>query len=471
MEQELKTVNYKWLTEPTGDPFADAGGYALKEFAERFPDDSVFELIKKATDIYVNRWSAGINAFFLNSKITQPAFKTKQKIDETEKYFREVIEDRCSVGEGTCRMTGQKTTLFVAGRDNSILSGSSTFVNFHHGFEGGLLVSKEILIRFHFIPLACVLVQGRIALIHSNDSQLSEFFARENCRENLRAIGMNSSEGTLKSVYRSPATAVFRFIEKALNESQMKNGLTNYSLTLYHFTNFGASPEVKIYLVPAMLFAFYSFTQRGEAKGDWNRFVAHYYKNMEYKGAKYNDVTDRIDFEKKGETGSVEKIEFQNWTNVIYENLLNNKSILSYIRNWSETNRFSLKIIELYQINIRKMKKEAYQKIMELADFVVEHVDKEKVGKYIQQIKNAKTSSALSRFILTRIVPQNLELGNPPILTVEEYCEYLFPEAVYWRDMRDVFLIAIYQKLHEKEIRLKADEEVDDDMEEEYINE
>lgn len=469
MKQQLKTVNYKWLTEPTGDPFADAGGYALKEFAERHPGKDILELIEGVTRIYVERWGGGLNAFFLNSKITQPAFKPKQKIAETEKYFREMIDEKHSTGEGYCRISGQKTKLFTAGRDNSILSGSGTFINFHHAFESGLSVSKEMLIRFHFIPLGSVLVQGRIAVIHSNDNLLSEFFARENCRANLHAIAVNASEGMLKSNYRAPATAVFRFIEKAWSDSGRQHCLRNYFLTLYHFTNFGASPEVKIYTVPTMLYEFYSFSQRGEVREDWNRFIAHYYKSAEYKGAKYNDATHTVDFEKKGVIKNIEPVEFQNWLNIVYERLLKNESILPYIRNWSETNRFNLKIVELYLINIRKMKKEAYQKIMELADFIVEYVDKEKIGKAIQQIKNAKSSSALSRFIVNGIVAKNYKLDNPIIINVEEYCEYLFPEAVFWRDVRDVFLIAIYQKLHEKKISVPVDTE-DDDNEDDNIN-
>lgn len=469
MKQQLKTVDYKWLTEPTGDPFADAGGYALKEFSERFPEKDILELIEEVTRIYVDCWGGGLNAFFLNSKITQPAYKPKQKIEETRKYFREMVDEKNAMDEGYCRISGRKAKLFTAGRDNSILSGSGTFINFHHAFESGLSVSKEMLIRFHFVPLASVLVQGRIAVIHSNENFLTEFFARENCRANLRAVAMNASESMLKSDYRAPATAVFRFIEKVWNDSAGKSCTGSYFLTLYHFTNFGASPEVKIHTVPALLFAFYSFTQRGEVKGDWNRFIAHYYKSAEYKGAKYNDATQTVDFEKKGVVKNIEPAEFQHWLNVIYERLLNNESILPNIRSWSETNRFHLKIVELYLINIRKMKKEAYQKIMQLADFVVENVEKEKIGKCIQQIKNAKSSSGLSRFIVNKIVQENYRLDNPMVITVEEYCEYLFPEEVFWRDVRDVFLIAIYQKLHEKKISVPVPVE-EDENDEEYIN-
>lgn len=77
----------------------------------------------------------------------------------------------------------------------------------------------------------------------------------------------------------------------------MKLGII--SLLLYHFTNFSTSPDVKIYTLPATLFRFYTLTQRGEYKEDWNRFVEAYYRNSEYKGAKYNESTRNFDFEKK----------------------------------------------------------------------------------------------------------------------------------------------------------------------------
>ncbi len=32
MKQTYKTIDYEWLTRPTGDPFADAGGFAIDFF-------------------------------------------------------------------------------------------------------------------------------------------------------------------------------------------------------------------------------------------------------------------------------------------------------------------------------------------------------------------------------------------------------------------------------------------------------
>ena len=116
-----------------------------------------------ATHIYVDCWDEKINTFFLNSKITGPAFNTaEKKKKETQNYFMNLLNDTAPHIEGYCRITGHKTNLFPAGRDNSRLSGSSTFVNFHHSFDAGLMLSKEMLIRCHFIPLACEQMQGKI---------------------------------------------------------------------------------------------------------------------------------------------------------------------------------------------------------------------------------------------------------------------------------------------------------------------
>ncbi|KAA6320228.1 hypothetical protein EZS27_029976, partial [termite gut metagenome] len=181
---------------------------------------------------------------------------------------------------------------------------------FHHTFEDGIMVSKEALIRFHFLPFGCMYLQGKIALIHSYNEFYTEYFARTNCKSNLTAIGQNISTGILQSECKSPGTALFRFIDTATMDYKRKGGTKKKgSLTLYHFSNFGASPEVTVYSVPNQLFRFYHFTQGPEVKADWNSFIAGYYVNSEYKSAKYNEETNHIDFEKKGVVATIPESE------------------------------------------------------------------------------------------------------------------------------------------------------------------
>ena len=82
-------------------------------------------------------------------------------------------------------------------------------------------------------------------------------------------------------------------------------------------------------------------------------------------------------------------------------------------------------------------------------------------------ILNGIKSSSLLRKFLLKIVEQNFQNGNSePIITVQDYTEYLFPEDNFWKEIRDVLLIAIYQRLHENAVKVEGmeiDNEFEDD--------
>ncbi len=137
MKRNIKSIDYEWLTKPTGDPFADVGGFVIK-YLWSIPTCEgmdIDELIEFVTKIYVNNWDGKLNTFFLNSKITQPAFKGDRKTEETLKYFNSLLNESQDCEVGYCRISGKQGKLYTAGRDNSIMSGSGTFINFHHSFD------------------------------------------------------------------------------------------------------------------------------------------------------------------------------------------------------------------------------------------------------------------------------------------------------------------------------------------------
>ena len=87
MKETTATIDYDWLTHPTGDPFADVGGYVIKYLRNKHHEKDILDLIEYMANIYINKWEGKINPFFLNSAITQPAFKGDVKLKETLKYF------------------------------------------------------------------------------------------------------------------------------------------------------------------------------------------------------------------------------------------------------------------------------------------------------------------------------------------------------------------------------------------------
>lgn len=258
----MEQSEIKRLTFQTGDPFADTGGLVIKYLWTLPPlkDKGIEQLIEYVANIYVNKWDGKLHAFFLNSRITQPAFKGQRKIDEALKYYKGLIDETEVFQEGYCRISGRKTKLFPAGRDNHILSGSGTFINFHHNFETGLFLSKEVLIRMFFVPLGLVQLSDKVAMLSSNYEKVTTFFVERNCRENLNAISSGTAEGVLKSKFNNPANALFNFADSYLNthlitllakDEEELFSEADVSLTLYHFTNFGASPEVIIHILIA----------------------------------------------------------------------------------------------------------------------------------------------------------------------------------------------------------------------------
>lgn len=450
-----KNIDRAYLLSTTGDPFTDTGGLVIKYLwnLPHLKDKGIEYLIEYVATIYVNKWDGKLHAFFLNSRITQPAFKGQRKIDEAVKYYKGLINETEVFQEGYCRISGRKTKLFPAGRDNHILSGSGTFINFHHNFETGLYLSKEVLIRIFFVPLGLVQLSDKVAMLSSNHEKVTAFFVERNCRENLNSISSGTAEGVLKSEFNNPTNALFNFADSYLSthlialldkEEEVLFNQADVSLTLYHFTNFGASPEVIIYILEAKVFKFYAFCNRVMVVKEWNKFLRYNYRNSKYKGATFNEEAGV--WNSKNEIVPYET--YKIWQNNVLKNLLNGKSILSNILRWNIEHPFPFVIVEKYQTIIKNMEKRTIDKIRQIADFIVLNRDADSITKSIKRLNGEKSAHGLRQFIVKLNGENYQQNGVAPLVTVQDYADYLFPDGGNWREVRDVLLISIYEKLH-----------------------
>lgn len=462
MKRKLKNIDYEILIKQTGDPFADIGGYTIQYLLDKYyPDKDIDELIKIVTSIYVNDWDANLNTFFLNSKITQPSFKGNRKYTETINYFARLFNNEEPCTQGFCRISGRETLLYDAGRDIVMLAGSGKFANFHHNFESGLKLSKEMIIRMHFIPIGSILLSGKIAILNSSNPTLTQLFVRQNIDVNLSNISSGVKEGIAKSEFKNPENALFEFVDKVIadvnNETKL---IREASLTLYHLTNFGAKPDVEVYKLPSLVFMFYIFCNKNYLKNDWRNFVNSYYYNSKFKNARYNIAKQEIEDIKKENITSIKIDEYKIWTNTIYKKLLNNRSITYEFRKWvQEGNQLHLDIIRVYQQNIRNMKKETIDKILEIANYIIEDKSEDNIMKSITKLNGIKKSYELRRFLL-KLVNDNYADGNEnPIISVKDYTDYLFSDSGNSSEIRDVLIIAIYQKMHELNMKIVIENE------------
>jgi CRISPR-associated protein Cst1 len=452
MIQEKIGVNKEWLTRTTGDPFVDVGGFVIQQLWEQNPDKTILQLIEDTAKIYVNHWSGKIHPYFLNSTITQSNFKGNQKIIKTLIFFKNLIENKLPFEEGYCRILGEFTKLFIAGRDNHILSGSGKFMNFHNFFQAGLMFSKEVLIRTFFVPFGTISFNKKIALIISNEPEVSQLFVNGVVLKNQDKIGKLSSEGVLKSDFNKPANAIFDFANDCILKIPKKEDVT---LNLFHFTNFSTSPEVQIYTLPSKVYKFYAWISKHRKVANvWKLFIRKHYHNSKAKRLSYNEKAEIFEYQIKKKDTIADFDTFKNWYNPILQNLLDGKSILTLMLRWTEKHHFNLQIIKIYQTYIRNMNKKTLDKIEHIAEFILKEENEAK--KLLTRVRGFEDAYSFKRFLVFLQEKNHSQKAKAPLFSMHEYVEYLFPEGTSWKEIRTLLLICLYQKMHEREIFFDA---------------
>lgn len=450
----MEKINKEWLFQKTGDAFADTGAWTLECFTKMHPEDSILQLIERVAKIYIYQWEAKINPFFLNSTITQPAFVGDRKLEETMRYFTGIIQETEDSKEGNCRILGHRTRLYSAGRDNHMMSGSGKFINFHHGFEGGLMLSKEIIIRMFFVPFGAVFIGNKVAVFSSNSLSIEKWFVHNIVEtENFKRIATQSSTGVYKSPYGNPANTLFESIRNwsSLSGANEEEGV---EITLFHFTNFGASPEIDIYSFGANLFKFYRKMLHRNFKNDWLRLVRNHYKPP--KGNVYNETEDQFYTEEKKERKPLASGEELCFYNLIYDRLLNGRNILPLITSWArrqydqQTPFRVFHIAKSYKINLHDMKEETLKKIEQIAEIVVSNADKRK--KWINSLVRIKNDATFRSFLIQLIQENYKNDTSEPVIRLREYEQFFLSDGIWAAESRDLILIAVYEKLCDAKI-------------------
>ncbi|MCB9329626.1 MAG: type I-B CRISPR-associated protein Cas8b1/Cst1 [Lewinellaceae bacterium] len=464
-----------YLTNNSGDPFADTGGYVIQFFQKqvKWKDKPILDLLEYMAGVYVNQWGAGINALFLNSQVTQASFKGEQKIAETVKYFRSLFDSTAPFEMGYCRITGQFTQLFKGGRENYMMSGSGAFINFHHSFDEGIRLSKEVLVRLFFVPFGVRQIGGMVGVISSNHELITQKYVEENCQKNIAELGSGMGAGVLKHDIGNPTNALFEFAASWIrqipalckqDDNEFPIPKEQTTINLIHFTNFAAAPDIQLLTLPADVFEFYTFCQGIKVRKQWNQFVRAHHRNTKYAKAKFSLETENWETGKE----SLGYDDYKNWRNQVFDNLLQGKSLTRLFANWTQHHRLDFIIISKYLTTIRNMDKRTVEKILFLADFVVGH-DPDFISKTVRYLDGCRNAFSLRRAI-SKWNADNAKAGNEPLVRVEEYVNYLFSDSSNWSEIRDVLIIAIYEKSYDKKIRLEVELTEDETINSELEN-
>ncbi len=455
--------------EPTGDPFVDAGGIAMAFAAGKYAEELVLRLIERVATVYVEAWGGKINSLYLNSRITHMSRKGQEKVDATLELYQSMLTPPENTETGYCRICGSSEALFEAGREQFCLSGSAPFVNFHHGHEAGLTLCKSCSIKLFFLPLIVVQMGGNLALFHCRSNRVKDYWVKKTVAENFDKLARDTSEGILKSDLRNPRNALFHMAADIILETEDPD-FSDF-IQLFHFTNFGAGPDCEIYALPDPVFNFMSRVLRYN-KVEWFRFVRRHYR---IKQSHWDEAGS--EWLKKSGGNVFDETEYRDNPNMVFERLLVGRSILpllkSYYRDiYKNTDKeISIMIVYHYVKEVLHMKQETLDIIKRVANVIFDLSRQEdNFKKYLTMIEGAGRAHEL-RAVLLKVVKTHFRNGNvEPVLRLDDYVNYLFPDGQYWGEVRDLMLIYLYEKMHEARIDAEAIPEKEVVTAEEEIN-
>lgn len=459
----------------TGDPFVDVGGLVLETISQLYPHKTIMEKIEYVTELYINLWHQKLHSVFhTNSPVMNPSTKGKHKVN-TLTYFQTLIDEKVSryCIKGYCKICGKLGILYANSREFFPISGSGKFVNFHHSHENGSFLCNECSIKLYFVPLGVIQIGKNIGLLHTQTGLTKKFWINRIIRENLNKISKQSSDSILKSKYKNPKNALFHFASEIINEIEDENH--SEFLQLFHFTNFGASPDCDIYILPNPIFKFLNKVLHHYGKY-WNYFVNRHFWISK---AKWDIKQQRWIKEKKKAITTLSENDYLNNRNLIYEKLLSNKSILPQFLKTHKQHYYNKlenfpKMIAIYYVKeVLNMKDQQIQLIRRISDVIFDLSKKENnFKKYLVMLERAGRAFQL-RSALLKIVKSNFKNGaKEPLIRLEEYVNYLFPDGQYWGEVRDLLLIHLYEKFHDEGVNVEEiPEESIEEIEEKPINE
>lgn len=108
------------------------------------------------------------------------------------------------------------------------------------------------------------------------------------------------------------------------------------------------------------------------------------------------------------------------------------------------------------------MSKEQIALIKKIGDKIFELMQRENNFKKYLVLLEGSTRAYQLRSALLKVIKANYINGyEEPVITIDDYINYLFPDGQYWGEVRDLLLIYLYEQLHQKEGKIGEVAEID----------
>ncbi len=428
-----------------GNPFVDAGVSAIATWTDRSVEEVDHADLGKMIDTFAPvfagpRWSKSFHSIFPNSTLTQSSnsrLSTDQRAAKLkEKNWFPLLKAVQELGKhGDCAGCGRRLAHLTLTKTDVPLTGSGALRNFFPLFAEGVGYCAACALAVQFVPLVCVASGGRFMLLHSNSMRVQRAWAQRCVEEIRRKVLQNDITGCYNPGYTNARNGLFAMAQELMTRYEERWEAENAVMQVYHFTNYNPNPELDIYLLPADVFRFLAYANQQQFRSAWREIVRSAYLRVNWEKVKSEE-------------------DYRNRTNLVYECLLDGRSILSFFLNRSERKvRGNWTLITLYMKEVRHMDKTRLDTIKRVGDAIAETTRRNNSARRLTQLEGARTYRDC-RNVLRFIIRDRIAQKQPePLFSLDEYTEHLFPESgaefAEWTETRDLLVFRIYEVLHQ----------------------
>lgn len=262
------------MLQYTGHPLVDVGIATITAFAgKRNPSQVTCGDLRKSADflrdLYESkRWNSVFSAVFTVNGYLNPTMG-----DDKRRNYRDTIlyAFQCQppkVANDRCVFCGEKAVSRAARQHVPLITGEGMVNFFPYGLHG-LPVCGICLFAVQIFPLGSAWCAGRVLFVHSDDNVIIYEFARKFLTENRRFLSLSEGGSFGVNYPRTYFVALLREVET--ERQQASEDEKPCSITLYHLTNYGTSPDVLLYHLPSQVVSFLRQVHRAPHGQTWRQ--------------------------------------------------------------------------------------------------------------------------------------------------------------------------------------------------------
>ena len=392
----------------------------------------------------------------LNQKFVDDAIKRKieKELNKLYRDLKQQVSNSSADKDIYCVICGRnppyntQTQIYMS---SFPLLGSGKKANyFHSGNLNGADICVHCLFLTQFMPLASYRI-GRVLVMQGYPYTLNVELAREA----LRDIRTYKSASKARN-FKKPENFLFHKIAEITQKIVVGYDYwRNASISLYYFISNNQSQVIDIIHVPTSSLIFVAFASSYDPPG-WRKLISAGWK-------------------KKALTEEEFEIFEKEKTNEVYVKLLHGENILHYFLDleYRSTNT-KWGLLEFYCKEVLGMDEKALELIKDVGDRIVETLSALEDNKLSRRLRELETATKLYQFeeFFVNLEKLRQRLGiEKALMSFDEFSSLLVNYGenldVSWRTVKHLLLFRIYEKLHNRLLKISEKEETEEGGDEE----